>query len=454
MKRKTLLISLNRFTEPYPVFPLALAYLHGYLREQLPDHEFLLFDPLVHSKKTEAVVQQFNPDYILISLRNVDNIDSANRINFIHEYERCITQLRQLSKAIIIIGGSAFSIFPEQLFERLQPDFGITGEGEIPLAKLLQALDNEKIPDDIPGVVYAKNGKTIAQPPSLFLSSQQYAFHDDLIAYYWKHGGMLNLQTKRGCVYNCVYCTYPTIDSLVRCHDERAVVDTVETLYKTYGISYIFFTDSVFNMFPEFNTRFAEELIRRNMPDFHWGAYFSPAHITKEQLALYQRSGLSHVEWGTESFSDTVLESYGKPFHFEDIARTSQFCRELELYHAHFLILGGIGETEQTLAETFYNARFLPNTLFFPFIGMRIYPHTQLWNIAVDQHKISKDNTLLDTVFYFAEGVNLSLAHLRMLARNSNSRWVFSEEEDSAAINRLRNLQKKGPLWEYLIRHT
>ena len=51
-------------------------------------------------------------------------------------------------------------------------------------------------------------------------------------------------------------------------------------------------------------------------------------------------SGLTHIEFGTESFCDRTLEAYGKRFTFGDVVRASRLALDNGVYYAHFLILG------------------------------------------------------------------------------------------------------------------
>ena len=88
-------------------------------------------------------------------------------------------------------------------------------------------------------------------------------------------------------------------------------------------------------------------------------------------------------------------------------------CRELKIYNAHFLILGGYGETEETLEQTFERSKLLPWTVFFPFIGMRIYPHTPLYKIALNEGVITADDDLMESKYYLADGVDLSMKKLK-----------------------------------------
>ena len=87
-------------------------------------------------------------------------------------------------------------------------------------------------------------------------------FDNALIDYYWQNSGMLNIQTKRGCPYHCIYCTYPLIEGhTVRTLDPDQIVKTLSDLYFNKGIDYVFFTDSVFNISNTFNLDLADRLI-------------------------------------------------------------------------------------------------------------------------------------------------------------------------------------------------
>ena len=97
-----------------------------------------------------------------------------------------------------------------------------------------------------------------------YLPAIEVEFEPELTGYYWKRSGMLNIQTKRGCPYECIYCSYPHIDGrCVRTMDPEIIAENILRAKRDYGINYLFFTDSVFNIRPEYNVRLAETLIRR-----------------------------------------------------------------------------------------------------------------------------------------------------------------------------------------------
>ncbi len=448
--KKIIFISANRHKDPYPVFPLGLSYLKTYLSEHLSDFEITIVDCNTCSQPELAeLIRTQNPAYVGISLRNVDGANSLEEGNFLSGYKEIVNTVRSATKAPILIGGAGFSIFPDLFMKELNADYGLIGEGENSLLALIRALENQAETNRIGGLILPGQNLSEVKPHDEYIRSLNVCFDETLAEYYWKYSGMLNIQTKRGCPYHCIYCSYPVIDGRrVRTLDPELIADNIERMKKEKGINYFFFTDSVFNIKDSYNQELAETLIRRNL-NVSWGAYFTPGNISAEKMRLYKESGLTHVEFGTESLSDAALASYGKNFTFADILKASDVCLKENIYYSHFLILGGYGETKETLRETFLNSQKIQYSVFFPFIGMRIYPFTRLHQIAVEEGFITPDNDLVEPVYYIAQDFDLDQA--KKDALNTGKAWVFPDDPKGDIINQLRiKKNKKGPLWEYL----
>jgi len=102
---RVMLVSANREQIPDPIFPLGLAYIAAAIR--LSGHREL------------------------------------------------IETIRAVSDAIVVLGGSGFSILPAAYMEALGADWGIRGEGEQAFVQLLDALEQGRNPGAIPSVVSA-----------------------------------------------------------------------------------------------------------------------------------------------------------------------------------------------------------------------------------------------------------------------------------------------------------
>jgi radical SAM superfamily enzyme YgiQ (UPF0313 family) len=165
---------------------------------------------------------------------------------------------------------------------------------------------------------------------------------------------------------------------------------------------------------------------------------------------LFKEAGLTHIEFGTESLSDTQLKNYGKHFTFDDVLKVSELCNQYKIYIAHSLILGGYGETEKTLAETFENSKKINKTVFFPYVGMRIYPGTKLSKLALQEGKINADDPLIEPKWYIADGMDYK--QIKEAALKTGRGWLFPDEDISDIMLKMRAKNKKGPLWHHLIR--
>lgn len=448
---RVLLISGNRLRHPYPVYPLGISYIASYLRKRLPQIVVDLFDcNLASTEELQRLLAARNYLAIGISMRNVDNVNFLDEENYVHFYRQLLALCRAGSAAPIVLGGAGFSIFPELLMARLAPDFGIHGEGEYAFFALVQCLLEKQDPSGIAGLLVPQPAGIRVNPRGPFREDLCLEFEPELLVYYWRHSGMLNIQTKRGCPFQCDFCSYPLIEGRnVRTLDAELVVETLARLKKEHGIDYVFFTDSVFNIAPSYNQRLAELLIMRET-GVRWGAFFSPRGMSREDLLLFKRSGLTHMELGTDSLSETMLGNYRKAFGVAEVLALSQLCHELSLHFAHFLILGGYGESAQTLKETLENAERLPPTVLFPAVGTRIYPGTGVARRALMDGSLHSEEDLLLSRYYLSPGIDVN--QLKIQVSRSSRRWVFMDEDLAPGMNRMRQKGYKGPLWEYIVR--
>ncbi|MBT8370150.1 MAG: cobalamin-dependent protein, partial [Deltaproteobacteria bacterium] len=139
---KVMLVSANTLREPYPVYPLGLDYVAGAIA---PKHQVQIVDmnSLDDFGSLAERIEQFSPQIIGISLRNIDNTDTTDPKGFVGQYKEIVEAIREHSNAPLILGGSGFTIFPVETMKALQADYGIIGEGER-LAMLLDAIEDRQ----------------------------------------------------------------------------------------------------------------------------------------------------------------------------------------------------------------------------------------------------------------------------------------------------------------------
>ena len=452
MASKVLLISTNRCTTPDPVFPLGLAHLNAALRQA--GHQTLWLDALETAGDIGEILSRFQPDFVGLSLRNIDDVLIRKQETFFDDLVSFAARIRSASRAPMILGGSGFSLFPERLLELAGADFGVSGEGETALVSLIAALENGADPRSIPGLVFRQDGQLVANAAVAGLLEQELDEADwpaAITSRYLERGGMLNLQTQRGCRFRCCYCTYPLIEGTRSRRRPPEVVAAEFERLQRLGARYVFIVDSIFNSSPRHVTEVCEALLRRKVK-LSWGCFLRPQGLSPELMKLMARAGLAHIEFGSDSFCDGVLEAYQKDFTFDEIVRSNELARQEHIDACHFLICGGPGETETTLRTTFENSRQIREAIVMAVVGMRIYPGTALCEQAAAEGALRRGADLLAPVYYLAPGLTADsvFGQLQEFARISPN-WIVGDPAPAYAslVARLRQRGVVGPLWGY-----
>ena len=451
---KILLVNVNTCVSPYPVFPLGIAHLAAAL--EAAGHTVRLHD-INLDRDLEKAVAGFNPGLIGLSLRNIDDVQIESATIFSPILAAMTLRIRAVSAAPVVLGGSGYSLFPERLVADAKADYGIPGEGERSLALLVNALEGSLPFAAVPGLVHRLpsgslvSNKREALSPELIPIPVRQA---DIASFYLDKSAMLNVQTQRGCSFTCCYCTYPVIEGTT--FRRRPAVEVAEDFIraKAAGARYLFVVDSVFNSSEEHVRGICDELIRRDA-QIDWGCFLRPEGLTVELMQLMRRAGLRHIEFGTDTLTDETLAAYGKGFTFDDVVSSSEAARQAGVHYAHFLITGGPAETEATIREGFENAKRIKKTIFFPFVGMRLYPGTHLYAWAEREGTLPKDHDFLMPWFYVSPHVNAQrCAELLRGFHKEEPRWMVGETppELLAVMDGLRKRGVTGPLWEFLAR--
>jgi radical SAM superfamily enzyme YgiQ (UPF0313 family) len=448
---KILLISANTLKTPYPVYPIGLdhvaASIHARHRVRIEDLN-LFTEPA----GLAARIREFEPDLIGLSLRNIDTTDTTDPVGFIGGYRSIMETVRRTSPAPVVLGGSGFTLFPRRVLAELGADFGIVGEGER-LNLLIDALESGSNPRGRAGVITPQDEATPFPTPWNGRRNPRPDYPARHLDWYLKHGAMLNLQTKRGCPFRCIYCTYPRIEG----HKLRLVAPaeaarTAVALEKA-GARYLYITDSSFNADIAHSLAVARAF-RETGLTIPWGAFFTPLGLPDGYFDTLVAAGLKHVEFGTDSLSASVLKSYGKPFTVSQALAAHDAALAAGCYVAHYFLLGGPGETPQTVDETLTHVDTLRKTVLFLFCGMRVYPQTALFDQCTAAGRLDPRGDLLKPTFYPADKIEDEAIQRRVVRKAAGrANWVVGAGGQAAAavLERMYAKGFVGPLWEYLI---
>lgn len=416
-----------------PTFPLGLASVVASLGRH---HEVRVVDCMFTPHCLEAIAQrllEFQPELIALSMRNLDNQDSCQPVFYFPEIKEFIDKLRTCSGSPIIIGGSAFNIFPLELADYLEPDFGLVGEGELPFRTFVDTYPNLNYAD-IPGLVW-KNGTgwRLNQPEvvpdlnDLPDPAWEY-FSPDL--YHEAKGsaklpGMVTLQSRRGCPMGCIYCTTPQLEGRrLRVRSSAKVAAFMADGYERWGLTRYYFVDNIFNYPKDYATKLCQAIQALNLP-LTWSCLINPAFPDADLFKRIREAGGNRVQLGNESGSSLILKNLGKGFSRSHVEQTISGLVAAGLEFGCFLLMGGPGETPETIQESVHFLEQYQPFLVNLTVGLRIYPGTPLHRLALAEGVVNPSDNLLWPHFYLSPAVADWIWDYLKEVRERHPNWIF-----------------------------
>lgn len=232
------------------------------------------------------------------------------------------------------------------------------------------------------------------------------------------------VQSRRGCPLNCSYCSTATIEGrTTRRRSPELVVREVSRLADA-GFDHFYFVDNTFN-FPSSYAREICRLILRGGLNITWRCITYPLNIDEELVVSMAKAGCREVGLGFESGSERILSLMNKRFKPADVRRISMMLAEQGIRQMGFLLLGGPGETKETVEESLNFADSLRLDALKITMGIRVYPHTSVAKISMDEGFISFHDDLLLPRFYLARGLEDWLSETLKNWVAARPHWMF-----------------------------
>ncbi|HOD81069.1 MAG: (Dimethylallyl)adenosine tRNA methylthiotransferase MiaB [Planctomycetes bacterium ADurb.Bin126] len=376
-----LLVNTNRMKPP--IAPVGLEYVASASAEAGRPADILdlcmVEDP---GRSLREYFSRCSPRLVGLSMRNVDDCFWPSGRSFLGDLRDLVGKLRTLSDAKIVLGGVGFSIFARRIVEYVGADFGIRGDGERALPALADALDGRGRLADVPGLVYrpARDAALVANPPAWGEPLRVPARRDLLDnRAYFRLGGQIGLETKRGCPRSCAYCADPLAKGpRSRPRPPAEVADEAENLL-AQGIDVLHLCDSEFNLPREHALAVCRELIARRLGEgLRWYVYLAVTPFDAELADAMARAGCAGINFTGDAAAGEMLAAYAQPHRRGDLERAVRLCREHRIAVMVDLLLGGPGETEATLRESIDVLKEIGPDCCGAALGLRVYPDTEI----------------------------------------------------------------------------
>jgi radical SAM superfamily enzyme YgiQ (UPF0313 family) len=377
------LINTNRMKPP--IAPIGLDYVAG--AAEAAGLVVRVIDPCVADDPDPALRRELStldPRLVGLTFRNVDDCFWPSARWFVPDLQDQIRTIRSLTGAPIVLGGVGFSVMPQRLMDLAGADFGIHGDGEQAIVSLYKELTGDRRFERVPGLLWRDKGGLKVNPPSWEADLRVPAGrrHVDNAAYF-RLGGQGSLETKRGCDQPCLYCADPLAKGRrIRVRPPPEVADEAESLLRQ-GVNVLHLCDGEFNMPLAHAKAVCEEFVRRGLGGrLTWYAYLSILPFDAELAALMRQAGCVGINFTTDSAAPAMLRSYCHTYTREDIAATVGHARKAGIKVMLDLLLGGPGETPETVADTIRFIQSLDVYAVGSALGVRVYEGTGMEAVA------------------------------------------------------------------------
>ncbi|MBP7149216.1 MAG: radical SAM protein [Acidobacteria bacterium] len=414
---KVLLLSVRTERMAVPVLPVGLGMVAAAARRAGHTVELLDLVPgTPPAAQVGAAVARLRPDAIGVSVRNIDDQNMQAPRFLLSAAQPVIAACRACSAAPIVLGGAGYSIFPGSALVWLGADYGIRGDGEAAFTRLLACLAAGREPARIPGLHVRAAGAATAPRFDSEPGAGTWPVPETWGAAACGDPELLvPVQTRRGCGFDCSYCSTASIEGRrVRTRPIASVLAHLRGLAEA-GLRRVYFVDSVFNEPRDYALELCRRVAAERLP-LAWRCILYPHRIDAELVRAMAAAGCDEVSLGFESGSREILRNMNKRFGPEDVRNASEVTAAFGLRRNGFLLLGGPGETLDSVAESRSLADSLRLDTLKVTLGVRIYPGTPLADTALREGLVGPADDLLQPRFYLAPTLRPHLPELQQLA--------------------------------------
>lgn len=363
----------QEFSEPPPLglaYAAAIAEKHG--------HKAMIIDancrPALSKISVLNKLNAFNPDIVGFMLTA-------------YMFRQTLEWIRYIKKetgSYIIVGNVLMELYPSEVMQHKEIDFGLIGPAQESLPQLLSALENKSRFDAIKGLCYKRDGRIIINNPdtleedfsTLPFPARHLLENEKYCTIVSKRKNFTIMLTSKGCPSKCGFCFVKNVPYSYR--NAEGVADEMEECYKKYNIREIEFFDPVFTYHKDRVIQICREIRNRNL-DISWACRARVDQVDEELLEEMRLAGCARIYYGVECGNQNILNNVSKNVTLERIKEIVNLTKKKGMLTLGFFLIGAPGDTEETIKETIKFALSL-NLDYAQFHKTMAKPGTVLYN--------------------------------------------------------------------------
>ena len=465
--------ALPAFTIPYGILSID-AFIKGNVKNGGVKTDILDFNIEAFRIITEKR-QNHNSDLLKVLKDKVHNyqpdiVAISALFNTSYNYLAPISTVikEQVDSALIVAGGGLpTNLYRKILKKCIHIDAICYGEGEIPMADLVNATDHEKLIEKHQSWINRKTINSGKVPINSFVyklddipefdyslvNLNDYNARSLDKSYSAQEGKReMSIHTSRGCPFNCVFCANGKLHGKkVRFMSFEKVVTEVKNMISNFGLTTLIIEDDHFLSDKKRAKRILKQLsefgIRIEFPNG-----LAVYGIDDEIGQLLKNAGTTSVSLAIESGSDYVLQKIiNKPHKVGMIKPKVRILRENGIQVHAFIVCGLPGEMDEHRLETMNMIKNVGFDWVHVFIAIPIVG-SRLYDICIDNNYIVNDNMnnhMISKANIKAPGVDPKdiedFAYRLNLSANFVNNFNMSKGEYEKAAISFKNVAQKYP---------
>jgi anaerobic magnesium-protoporphyrin IX monomethyl ester cyclase len=343
---------------------LGILYIISYVRQRLPDIEFIYLEPFLSMQEHLEKIKEIKPDVYAISFTT-----PRRELSF-----ETIAKVKNLGLSMLMVAGGAHpTIDPQDVINNTPIDVCIIGEGEETTYELLKKLQAKEAIRDIIGTVNKEkdNGVRPLLKNIDFLPAWDIIDFENYDVAVSKKRRMAYLLPIRGCPNYCTYCSNPVWKlekPWVRQRSPKNIAEEANYLYNK-GIREIYLRSDTFNVDIKWCLEVCDEILKLGLKGMTFQCNLRADKVNSELAQRLKAINVWLVHIGLESANDRVLKGIGKNVTQEDNLKTLKILKEHSIKVYGFLMLYNAWETNGRLE--YETPEEVNNTLEFARICLR-----------------------------------------------------------------------------------
>ena len=328
------------------------------------------------------LTERYQNNFVKIGLSAesiINKIDSATDIIGISVHSGmvakfCLDLCREIKKKLgkpVIVGGPHVTINYQQFTEQ-GIDFAVVGEGELPMAQIVERISQGKNCSDIPWVV--GKGQNEYREGQLLEVDQLPVPAWDLIPLenYWltrmNHSpfteNFIPVTSSRGCPFKCAFCTTPiTTKGKWRAYSPEKVVSEIKYLSKRFNVGDIVIQDDNFTANPKRAEKICK-MLEKEVPGIRLSL---PSGVRMETLSAeliktLKQGGVNYISVSPESGSKKIRKLMNKPLNEKKFYSHLKHLSKAGIRTGVCFIIGSPGES---LKDIFSTAKMMARVILY-----------------------------------------------------------------------------------------